>query len=65
MLDEHRPVDIVAWKADGSFIALDGAIPMNYNYRAGTRNYKCPASGQIRKIRDVCIFKINGLEVYL
>lgn len=32
---------------------------------AGTRNIKLLTSGQIRKIRDCCIFSVNDCEVFL
>lgn len=65
ILDEHRPVEVAAWKKDGSIIHIKKAMPMAYDYKNGTRNFKAMESGQIRKIREAAIFMINGLEVYL
>ena len=36
-----------------------------YDFRNGTRRIKLLTSGQIRQVRDVCIFQINGMEVFL
>ena len=40
-------------------------IPLRYNFYQGTRQMKLLDSRQIRQVRDVCIFEINGLEVFL
>lgn len=68
MLHSGDPVDISFWKRSGEIvhlhncIALPCAAPQRY---VGTQNFKVLASGQIRKIRLVCIFRINDLEVFL
>ncbi len=38
------------------------AVSNQYSY---AQNFKVLTSGQIRKIRLICIFHINGLEVFL
>lgn len=38
--------------------------PEDYTF-VGWRNVKILASGECRKIRDCCIFRINGLEIFL
>ena len=38
---------------------------LRYDFYAGTRNIKLLTSGQIRKIRDCCIFGVNDCEVFL
>ncbi len=40
-------------------------MPLRYNFYQGTRQMKLLDSRQIRQVRDVCIFEINGLEVFL
>ncbi len=55
---------------------LRNAAPIKYHievaqkywetiFRSGTRRIKLLSSGQIRQVRDVCIFQINGMEVIL
>ena len=44
---------------------MERVVPLAYNYRAGTRNFRNSASGQIRKVREACIFRVNDCEVYL
>ena len=65
MLNSGDPVDISVWKANGEILHLHNCISLRYEFYAGTRNIKLLTSGQIRKIRDCCIFNVNGLEVFL
>lgn len=65
MLNSGDPVDLMVWKKDGSILRLEGAVSLRYDFYGGWRNVKVLSSGQMRRIRDCCIFNINGLEVYL
>lgn len=68
MLYSGDPVDISFWKRNGEIVHLHNCIALPNKAAArysGTQNFKLLASGQIRKIRHVCIFRINGLEVFL
>lgn len=65
MLNSGDPVYVSVWKANGEILHLHNCILLRYDYYAGTRNIKLLSSGQIRKIRDCCIFAVNGLEVFL
>ena len=65
MLNSGDPVDISVWKSDGSILELHNVISLRYSFYGGWRNIKLLQSGQMRKIRDCCIFRINGLEVFL
>ncbi len=68
MLHSGDPIDISFWKRSGEIVHLHNciALPCAASQRyVGTQNFKVFASGQIRKIRLVCIFRINGLEVFL
>ena len=60
MLNSGDPVDISVWKADGSILELRNVISLRYSFYV-----KILSSGQCRRIRDCCIFRINGLEVFL
>lgn len=68
MLLVGDPIDLCFWKKSGEIVRLQNCIALpnkaatRYN---GTQNIKVLASGQIRKIRLVCIFRINDLEVFL
>ncbi len=53
------------WKSDGSVMELHNVVSLRYSFSGGWRNVRLAASGQTRRIRDCCIFRLNDLEVYL
>lgn len=65
MLNRREPVTLHVWKRDGSIMVLENVVSLRYFVYGGYRNVKILASGQRRRIRDVCIFRINGMEVFL
>ena len=65
MLDAGEPVDIKLWTKSGEVQEWNNCISLRYNFYTGTRNIKLLSSGQIRRLRDVCVFEVNGLEVFL
>ena len=65
MLNSGDPVDISVWKANGSILELRNFISLRYNFYGGWRNVKILSSGECRKIRDCCIFRVNDCEVFL
>ena len=65
MLNSGDPVDISVWKSDGSIMELHNVISLCYDFYGGWRNVKLLNSGEMRRVRDCCIFRINGLEVHL
>lgn len=65
MLNSGDPVDLEVWKQNGEILSLRKCVSLTYNFYGGWRNIKILASGECRKIRDCCIFRINGMEVFL
>lgn len=65
MLKAGDPVDIKLWTKSGEIQEWHNCIPLRYNFYKGTRQIKLLNSGQIRQLRDVCVFEINGIEVHL
>lgn len=65
MLQAPEPVEVRCWAKDGRILHLKDAIPLRYNFYEGTQQFKILASRQIRTIRLVCIFELNGMEVFL
>ena len=65
MLESGDPVDLLVWKANGDIMNLTNCVGLSYDFYAGTRNIKLLNSGEIRKIRDILIFQINGIEVFI
>lgn len=62
---DRQPVDIQCWKSTGDIIHYKGWLVRRASWREGTHLIQNPANGEIRRVRDVCIFEINGLKVYL
>ncbi|MBR1881818.1 MAG: hypothetical protein IJ808_02210 [Muribaculaceae bacterium] len=65
MLKAGDPIDIKLWTKSGEIQEWNNCVPLRYDFYKGTQRFKFLDSGQIRLTRIVCIFKINGLEVYL
>lgn len=65
MLQAGDPVDIKVWSKDGHVQEYKNCIPLRYDFYKGTRRIKLLSSREIRQVRDVCIFEINGMEVFL
>ena len=65
ILASPEPVDLVFSTAKGEIIVANNVVSLKYDHYAGCRNIKFLASGEIRKIRDCLILKINGSEVFL
>ena len=51
-------------KSDDSILELRNVISLRYSFYDGWRNVKVLSSGESRKIRDCCIFRVNDLEVF-
>jgi len=69
MLLRPDPVDLVVWRTSGTnageLLRYDNCISLHFDYYSGTRTVKLLTSNQIRRVRDVCIYKINEMEVFL
>lgn len=65
MMLRPDPVDLVVFKSDGSLLYYNNVISLKFDFYKGTRRIKFLRSNEIRTIRDVCISKINGMEVFL
>ena len=65
MLNSGDPVDISVWKSDGSILHYSNCISTSYNFYGGWRYVKLLTSGETRRVRDACIFRINDMEVFL
>lgn len=66
ILDSRQPCDLKVWKlSTGDIIEYKGVRCVSSFFRGGTRKVLLPASGLLREFRDVTLFEINGMEVYL
>lgn len=64
ILDSPEPSEIRLWTRSGEIQQWTRCISLKYDFYKGTRQMKLLDSNQIRQLRDVCIFEINGIEVY-
>lgn len=68
-LDECRKTREKVWvkalSAKGEVLNFDGWLVQSSHFNAGTHNLYSPKSRQIRKVRDVLIFEVNGHPVYI
>lgn len=64
IMESPERFSLKVWKKDGSIMECNDVISLRYDFYRGTRRIKFP-NGQIRQIRDVLIFEINGMEVGL
>lgn len=63
---DRSPVDIDCWKAsDGSIIRYRGWLVTSSNWREGIHRLRNPVNNQVRKVRDVFIFRYNNHPIYL
>lgn len=65
MLNSGVSVDISVWKSDGSILELRNVISLRYPFYGGWRNVKILSSGECRRIRDVCLHRVNNMEVFI
>ncbi len=61
----HETLNVTALRKDGTLLQLNGWQCISGWWTKGYHDFKNPQSGQIRKVRDVLIFHINGHPVYL
>ncbi len=61
----REPVSIIALTKEGKKNIYTGWIVQSSYFLAGTHDIRNPKNGQIRKIKDILIFNINGHPIYL
>jgi hypothetical protein len=66
LIREGKPCELKVWKGTtGEILEYRNAVFQGRDYRHGTVRIRLQTSHQIREFRDVCVFSINGMEVYL
>lgn len=66
MNDKTRSFSVTAWKVkDGSIVHYDDVVTLTYDVETGVRRIKFIKSREIRTLKDICIHKINDIDVYL
>ena len=65
ILSSSEPIDIRLWTRSCEIQSCHRCISLRYDFYKGTRRMKLLDSNEIRQLRDVCIFEVNGMEVYM
>ncbi len=65
ILQSPEPVDLKLWTRSDEIQCWHHCISLRYDFYKGTRRMKLLDSNEIRQLRDVCVFEINGMEVFL
>ena len=65
ILASPEPVDLTLWTRHGIIQLWHRCISLKYDFYKGTRRMKLLDSNEIRTLRDVCVFEVNGMEVYM
>lgn len=66
LINTGEPVDLKVWKVStGDILELKGVQAAGGHWRGGTHLFKFPESQVLRRIRDICIFEINNMTIYL
>lgn len=65
MLQSPEPVDLKLWTRSGEIQCWHCCISLRYDFYKGTRRMKLLDSNEIRQLRDVYVFEINGMEVFM
>ena len=65
IIDSKQPFDVSFWKQNGEIVHAKDVVCTSSNFERNTINIKYMVSGEIRKIKALLVFNINGEEVYL
>lgn len=61
-----QTVNLRCWEiGTGNIIDYEGWLVKGGHWRGGTHRLLNPDNGQIRMVRDICIFEFMGHEIYL
>ena len=66
LLEDGQPHQQRLWKiSTGDILHYKEASFVGLNRRGGTHRIRIPLSGVIREFRDITLFEIDGLRVYM
>lgn len=65
MLAGKEALDLKFWDKTGNVIHANSVICTSTYYHNNTANIKFLQSGQFRKLHVLCIFEVNGMEVFI
>lgn len=65
IIESKEPFDVSFWTKDGEIIHARNVVCTSTNFQKNSVNLKFIDSGEIRKIKALLIFNINGEEIFL
>lgn len=65
LLNTKEPVNLKCWTSKGEVMECNNVVMTSSFFRGNSFNIRFLASGEIRKIKTVCLFEINDKEVFL
>lgn len=66
LLQIGKPCELCVWKATtGDILEYKNVVFLGRDSKRGTVRIKLMTSRQIREFREVCLFRINDMEVHL
>lgn len=66
LLEDGGPHTIRCWKiSTGDILTYRNAVCAGGHRRGGTHHIRLPQSGLLRELRDITLFEIDSLAVYL
>lgn len=65
LLENGSSHELMLWKiSTGDILTYREAVCIGRHTRGGTHRVRLSVSGEIRKFRDVCLFAIDGADIY-
>jgi hypothetical protein len=65
IIESGEPFDLSFWKRNGEIVNARNVVCLSSYFHGRTFNIKFLNSGEIRKIRAVLIFNVNGEEIFV
>ena len=65
IIESKHPFDVSFWKQDGDIVHAKDVVCTSSNFELNSFNIKFLESGEIRKVKAMLVFNINGEEIYL
>lgn len=65
LLADRQPHTLSLWKlSTGDLLRYEGVTMIGAHRRQGLTRVKFPQSGEVRALRDISLYEIDGLQVY-
>lgn len=65
IIESHKPFDVSFWKRNGEIVHARNVVCTSSYFHGNTFNLKWIDSEEIRKVKALLIFNVNGEEVFV